>query len=418
MAPFHHPATLAIHADDKLNDSTDVAPVIHVSTTFRYTNDLAHLNPVADEDAFESADISKQPSHVYSRVTAPTTTRFEQILSKLLKGDVLAYSCGLSAFHAELTFLNPKVVAIGKDERGGYHGCHGVLNLYQRDLFADDAAWDAAGLGSGDVVHMETPLNPTGVAYNISEFANRAHRRGAYLSVDATFGPPPLQDPFAHGADIVMHSGTKYFGGHSDMLCGVLAVNPEQERERKAQGQETWWRGLSVDRIFLGSVMGSLEGWLGVRSLRTLELRVQRQSENATELVSWLDARMKEPGVVADTETAGDEGEVVRKSVGKVMHASLQKNGGDWLKEQMPNGFGPVFSLTMQTREMARRLPSKLHLFHHATSLGGVESLIEWRKMSDKGVDDKLLRISVGVEKVEDLKMDLLDGFKSLLAEL
>lgn len=265
---------------------------------------------------------------------------------------------------------------------------------------------------------MESPLNPTGVAYNISEFAKRAEVRGAYLIVDATFGPPPLQNPFTHGADIVMHSGTKYFGGHSDMLCGVLAINPERERERKAQGKEIWWKGLVVDRIFLGSVMGSLEGWLGVRSLRTLELRVQRQSQNATELVNWLDARMKEPGVVADTEQAVEEGGVIRKTVGKLMHASLQKEDTDWLKEQMPNGFGPVFAITMQSREMARTLPSKLHLFHHATSLGGVESLIEWRIMSDKEVDDKLLRISVGVENVEDLKLDLLHGFKSLVAEL
>ena len=265
---------------------------------------------------------------------------------------------------------------------------------------------------------MESPLNPTGVAYNISEVAQRAQARGAYLVVDATFGPPPLQNPFAHGADIVLHSGTKYFGGHSDMLCGVLAVNPERERERKAQGKDTWWKGLMVDRIFLGSVMGSLEGWLGIRSLRTLELRVQRQSQNATEIVSWLDARMKEPGVVAATEQAVDEGDVVRKTVGKVMHASLQKEDTEWLKEQMPNGFGPVFALIMQSREMARTLPSKLHLFHHATSLGGVESLIEWRTMSDDEVDDRLLRISVGVEDVEDLKIDLLEGFKLLAAEL
>ena len=264
---------------------------------------------------------------------------------------------------------------------------------------------------------METPINPFGTAYNISEFAERAHKRGAYLTVDATFGPPPLQDPFAHGADLVMHSGTKYFGGHSDMLCGVLAVNPEHENERRAQSKETWWRALSTDRIFLGSVMGSLEGWLGVRSLRTLELRVQRQSQNATELVTWLHARTREPSVVADTETAGDEGEVIRKTVGKVTHASLQKQDAAWLDKQMPNGYGPVFALTMQSREMARTLPSKLHLFHHATSLGGVESLIEWRTMSDKQMDDKLVRVSVGVENVEDLRADLLEGFKSLLLE-
>ena len=265
---------------------------------------------------------------------------------------------------------------------------------------------------------METPLNPLGIAINISEFAQRAHKRGAHLVVDATFGPPPLQDPFAHGADIVIHSGTKYIGGHSDMLCGVLAVNPEHERERTAQGKGIWWRGLVVDRIFLGSVMGSLEGWLGIRSLRTLELRVQRQSQNATQLVAWLDSRLKEPGAAADTEVAGDEGEAVRRTVGRVTHASLQKDETGWLKEQMPNGFGPVFAMTMQSREAAMRLPSKLHLFHHATSLGGVESLIEWRTMSDHSADEKLLRVSVGVENVEDLKMDLLEGFKSLATEL
>ncbi|KAI9659011.1 MAG: hypothetical protein M1821_001971 [Bathelium mastoideum] len=403
----------------------NVAPALHTSTTFRYTDDLSRLRPTTDESLYEAADLSKQPPYVYSRLTAPNSTRFEQILATLLKGDVVTYSSGLSAFHAALTFLNPKVVAIGHGQLGGYHGCHGVLNLYQRvsgckivDLFADDAVWDAAGLGKGDVVHMESPLNPTGIAYNIAEFADRVRKRGAYLTVDATFGPPPLQNPFVHGADIVMHSGTKYFGGHSDMLCGVLAVNPERERERSAQGMETWWKGLMVDRIFLGSVMGSLEGWLGIRSLRTLELRVQRQSQNATELVAWLDSRTKEPGVVADTEAAGSEGEAVRKTIAKVMHASLQKEDSAWLKEQMPKGFGPVFAITMQSREMARRLPSKLQLFHHATSLGGVESLIEWRTMSDKEVDDKLLRVSVGVENVEDLQLDLLNGFKSLLAEL
>ena len=249
-----------------------------------------------------------------------------------------------------------------------------------------------ADLGPGDVVHLETPVNPTGEAFCIEKYARKAHAKGALLLVDATFGPPGLQDPFVWGADVVMHAGTKYLGGHSDMLCGVLASKIEVLVE-----------GLREERVFLGSVMGSLEGWLGVRSLRTLEVRVQRQSSNCQHLVSWLSGMLK-----------GREGEMVREAVERVQHASLQTDDLEWLTNQMPNGYGPVFAITMKSENLARRLPSKLELFHHATSLGGVESLIEWRAMSDEKVDTRLLRISVGLEHWEDLRDDLMKGFKAL----
>lgn len=252
----------------------------------------------------------------------------------------------------------------------------------------------AEDLAPGDVVHLETPINPTGEAFCIKTYADKAHARGAFLLVDATFGPPGLQEPFRWGADVVMHAGTKYLGGHSDMLMGVLASR-----------REGWVEGLRQERTFLGSVMGGLEGWLGVRSLRTLEVRVGRQSESAGKLVGWLSGEVK----------AGEEG--VGRAVERVWHASLQEGEMGWLREQMPNGFGPVFAVTMRTEEMARRLPSKLDLFHHATSLGGVESLIEWRAMSDKTVDTRLLRVSVGLEHWEDLRDDLARGFQALLSE-
>jgi cystathionine gamma-synthase len=275
---------------------------------------------------------------------------------------------------------------------------HGVKTI---DLHASDADWDAAGLGKGDLVHLETPINPTGEAFQISKFAERAHARGALLSIDSTFGPPGLQDPFAWGADIVMHSGTKYIGGHSDMLCGILATAPTDEGKVRA-------KTLRTERIFLGSVMGNLEGWLGVRSLRTFDLRVQRQSSNATNLVSWLSSALRSNSL--DSETTA-----VRKVVKKVVHASLQTSDMSWLKTQMPNGFGPVFAFYTHTSTQARNLPSKLRLFDHATSLGGVESLIEWRRMSDSGVDETLLRVSVGVENWEDLKADFVAAFRALV---
>lgn len=163
--------------------------------------------------------------------------------------------------------------------------------------------------------------------------------------------------------------------------------------------------GLRGERTYLGSVMGSLEGWLGVRSLRTLELRVRRQSESCEKLVRWLD------GLV------GRQEDVVGGCVERVQHASLQTGDMEWLKRQMPNGYGPVFAVTLKEEGMARRLPSKLELFHHATSLGGVESLVEWRAMSDKSVDPRLARISVGVEQWEDLRDDLRRGFEALAKE-
>lgn len=271
------------------------------------------------------------------------------------------------------------------------------------DLF-DEKTWDEAGLGKGDVVHLETPVNPTGVAYNIADFARKAHNRGAYLTLDSTFAPPPLQDPWKWGVDFVMHSGTKYFGGHSDMLCGVVAVG------RWREGWERDYWGLFEERVYLGAVMGSLEGWLGVRSLRTLELRVGRQSENAGRLVGFLDGCLR-------GEEKGEGSQDVRATVARIEHASLQKEDMEWLREQMPNGYGPVFSVWMKSAEMAKRLPSKLHFFHHATSLGGVESLIEWRKMSDSGVEPEVLRISVGVEGWEDLKSDIVRGCGELVKE-
>ncbi|KAG8627579.1 hypothetical protein KVT40_005062 [Elsinoe batatas] len=421
-APALSPATLAIHADDILNTphTTDVAPSLHLATTYRYPRSPSDLRTIS------SLQPGEAPPHIYSRISNPNTTRLETLLSSLLHGPTLTYASGLAAFHALLVHLHPKVVAIGD----GYHGCHGVLDVYRKltscvvvDVH-DPSTWSGTtddgrdfALGKGDLVHLETPLNPSGVAFDVEKYAALAHERGAWLSIDATFAPPPLLEPFRWGADYVMHSGTKYFGGHSDLLCGVLSV--EQERRGKEGAEKAYWE-LFKERFLLGGVVGSLEGWLGVRSLRTLELRVERQSKNAEELVRWLDGLAGE-GSEADEEVRA----VAKKVVWKVEHASLQardlleKEGKDnWLARQMPNGFGPVFGLYLTEMELAKRLPSKLELFHHATSLGGVESLIEWRRMSDAGVDERLLRVSIGVENVEDLKADFLQGFKALVAEL
>lgn len=296
--------------------------------------------------------------------------------------------------HAALTLLNPRRISVGE----GYHGSHEVISVVSRLSGLQKLGLDcpAEDLNEGDVILLETPINPLGTAFSIEEYAKKAHSRGAYLIVDSTFAPPGLQDPFLWGADIVMHSGSKYFGGHSDLLCGVLVTK-----------RADWTKQLFEDRLALGNVLGNMESWLGLRSLRTLEVRVQRASQNSAKLISWLDTALNAPSPAPGSEEA-----IVQAVLQKMYHASLQKEA--WLEKQMPNGFGPVFAIVLHEEEQAKNLPSKLHYFQHATSLGGVESLIEWRALSDPRVDRKLLRISVGLESWEDLKDDLFQAFKSL----
>ncbi|KAK1777363.1 pyridoxal phosphate-dependent transferase [Copromyces sp. CBS 386.78] len=385
-------ASRSVHADDYINNHQAVAPPMHVSTTFRYAENPDDLRPWDNLNPNAPYD-----SHIYSRDSAPNSTRLEAILTSLLGAPVLTYASGLSAFHAMIVFLNPKRVAIG----GGYHGCHGILKLMKKlnglEQLQLESDADLAKLQPGDIIHVETPLNPTGEARDLAYYRKKADELGCYLTVDATFAPPPLQDPFQFGVDIVMHSGTKYFGGHSDMLCGVLAFRPDKAQE--------WLPELREERLHVGAVLGSLEGWLGVRSLRTFELRIKRQAESAQKLVDWL------------VEEKAKEGSLISEFVTRIQHASQQpeaKEEGSWLRKQMPGGFGPVFSLYLKSEEQAKRFPSKLHLFHHATSLGGVESLIEWRAMSDLDIDKRLLRVSIGVEAWEDLRDDLIQGLEAL----
>ncbi|KAL5090951.1 hypothetical protein Trisim1_003915 [Trichoderma cf. simile WF8] len=381
-------ATRAVHADANVDSHSAVAPALHTSTTYRFADDPDELVPFKDLDPERALG-----SHAYARYTSPNMVRFEAVLTSILGGPALTYSSGLAAFHAILVLLNPRRIAIGE----GYHGCHGIIKMVSRmtGLETLPLDCDASALQPGDIIHIETPLNPTGEAINLQHYADKAHKARAFLTVDATFGPPPLQNPFDFGADIVLHSGTKYFGGHSDMLCGILAVNPKHDFLLK----------LHSDRVYLGSVAGNMESWLGMRSLRTLELRVTRQSATATALVTWLHDQLQ------------DSSSTVHRVVEQVHHASLQAEATEedsWLRKQMPNGYGPVFSITLNDANLAKRLPSKLRLFQHATSLGGVESLIEWRAMTNTSIDQRLVRLSIGVEALEDLTWDLQQGLEAL----
>jgi cystathionine gamma-synthase len=237
----------AIHADDGIEAASDVAPPIHVSTTF---------------------DAENAEGLLYSRFEQPTRRRLEAVLGALDGGEAVTYASGLAAVTAVVAVLRPRQVAIA---RGGYFGCQAAIDAF--------VPWGVkkvpldAPLGEGDLVWLETPLNPTCELQDIAAHAARARAQGARLVVDGTFATPILQRPLGLGADLVLHSTSKYLAGHSDALGGVLVAKDAELARR-----------LRENRVVAGSVPGALETWLTLRGVRTLGLRVRHQTETATRL--------------------------------------------------------------------------------------------------------------------------------------
>jgi len=355
----------------------DVSPPLSLSTTFTCPE------PGSD-------------GHVYSRISNPTRERCETLLGAIegtpsSPARAVLYASGLAATFGALSRLLPSRVAIS----GGYHGTHQVLEQLQRISGGascnpiplptpEDAA---AVLREGDVVWLETPRNPDCHVADVAAYADAARELGGvWVVVDSTFAPPPLQRALTLGADIVMHSTTKYLAGHSDAIGGALCVRDA------ALASE-----LRADRSAVGSTPGALEVWLLMRSLRTLHLRVERQSATAAELAHWLDRAVRR-----------EAGHPLAGLVHSVAHPSLPSDPSHGVaRRQMSGGYGGCFALELASEQAARSLPAALRLFRDATSLGGVESLIEWRRKYDDAISPRLLRVSVGLEEAAHLQEDL-----------
>ncbi|KAF9264516.1 cystathionine gamma-synthase [Marasmius fiardii PR-910] len=370
-----------IHGDAHIarrGERAEVAPSISVSTTFRTPAD-------PDMDSFDY--MRDPPRHVYSRYTQDVSTRAEHVLSKINDGYALTYSSGLSACFAAVAYYKPKRIAV----RRGYWGCHETFAVYRQIRDCEIIDLDDE-YQPGDLCWLETPVNPTGESRDIKYYADKIHKVGGKLVIDSTFAPPPLQYPFKFDADCILHSATKYLGGHSDLLAGVLVVKTEGE-----------WETLMKNRTYMGMVMGSLEAWLLLRSLRTLHLRVPRQSKTATVIAGWL------RNVIEETKSGQAYDGVPPSVLSKVYHSSLQQpdERGFDPKNQMEGGYNATFSIVLSDIYYAKHLPTQTMYFVPATSLGGVESLIEYRARVDPTEDPLLVRLSVGVEDPEELKEDL-----------
>lgn len=330
-------STLAIHADDEYGSSKDVAPAMHVSTTFRYPVD--HNICAAVDRGFLDASVlpieASKATHVYSRDSTETRDRLEAVLGSLESAFAVTYSSGSSAFFAALQFYQPKQILMPQE---GYHGAHGVVGLYTRSRnvkvlhLTDSEAENKVLLQSlqkSDLLWLESPQNPRGEVSDLDLFKKHC-ASGVVIGVDSTFAPPPIQCMLSNGAHIVMHSSTKYLGGHSDLLGGVLMTKEKDVRDK-----------LLHDREFLGSVMGQHEAWLLLRSLRTFHLRVLRQSRSAAEIAAWLNSKL-------DASSNDPALDVVRK----VWHASIPDCPGHDAAKRQGNGWSGVLSIEVRLQSI------------------------------------------------------------------
>jgi cystathionine gamma-synthase len=368
-----HPATLAAQGLGWVDDSTKaVIPPIHLSATYLRDPDNEYRG---------------RPS--YGRPGNPSFNQPEALLARLEGGAAaLLFSSGMAAATAVFLALRPgdEVVA----PKVMYWGLRKWLQTFASDWglvvkFVDaermDAIAKALRPGKTKLLWLESPANPTWDLTDIAEAAKLAHAVGALVAVDSTVAAAILTHPIALGADIVMHSATKYLNGHTDVVAGALV----------AARQDAFWERIVAVRKDVGAILGPFEAWLLLRGMRTLPLRIERVCRSAQAIAEHF---------------AGDA------RVGAVLYPGLPNHPGHEIaRRQMTGGFGGMVSIRLRHGEMAAiSTAARVKLWKRATSLGGVESLIEHRASIEGAgtpVPSDLLRLSVGIEDAKDLITDL-----------
>jgi cystathionine gamma-lyase len=373
---MHGFATRAIHAGQDA-DPTTGATVVPIYATSTYTQAAP-----GDHKGYE-----------YSRTANPTRTALETCLAALEGGERgLAFASGLAATTAVLSLLRPgDEVAAAADLYGGTYRLlervfkpWGLVCRYTDD--PSPAAFARIVTPATKLVWIETPTNPLLQILDVAGIAGVAHKAGAMLAVDNTFASPYLQQPLQLGADLVVHSTTKYLGGHSDVVGGAVVGTRERLQP------------IAFYQNAAGGVPGPFDAWLTLRGLKTLAVRMRQHCDNARQLAGWL---------------------VEQKNVERVFYPGLPNHPGHELAKRQMRDFGGMISIRLKGgKDGALRFMTRTKLFSLAESLGGVESLvchpatmthasIPVEVRTARGVDDGLVRLSVGIEDVEDLREDL-----------
>jgi cystathionine beta-lyase/cystathionine gamma-synthase len=372
----YHLDTLAIHAGQEPDPTTG-----------------AIMTPIYQTSTYVQPAPAEHRGYEYSRTDNPTRTALQELIAAIEGGKYgLAFSSGLAAIDTVLRLLNPgDHVIVGNDVYGGTYRL--FMRVFARygltfswvDL-SDLKQVEAAFTPQTRLLWLETPTNPLMALADMAALARtvpQSAEQRVIVAVDNTFASPAIQQPLLFGADIVMHSSTKYLNGHSDAVGGLLALNDDQ---------------LYADLKFLqnavGAVPGPMDCFLVMRGIKTLGVRMERHSSNAMQIAQFLEDH---------------------PSVKQVMYPGLESHPQYELARRQMKLFGGMISILVEDEAAARRMVSRTKLFALAESLGGVESLIEHpysmthasTANSPIAVPPELVRLSVGIEHVDDLIADL-----------
>lgn len=349
--------------------------------------------PIYQSATYVHPGVGQSTGYDYSRVSNPTRQYLEETIASLENGThALAFATGMAAVSCimELFKQGDHIIA-SSDLYGGsirlfehISKKNGILMDYADDL--DGERLEKLITENTKAVYIETPTNPMMHVTNIKEISNITKKKHILLIVDNTFLTPYFQKPLNLGADIVIHSGTKYLSGHNDTLAGFLVVNNSELEEQLRFIYKT-----------VGTCLSPFDSWLVLRGIKTLPIRMDRQQQSAMILAEWL---------------------TKHKKVTKVFYAGLPSHPGYEVCKKQATGFGGMISFEVDSENTAKQVLKQVQIILYAESLGGVETLITYpmlqthadvpvEERNAKGIHERLLRLSVGLENVNDLIEDL-----------
>ncbi|MBN2221380.1 MAG: PLP-dependent transferase [Vallitaleaceae bacterium] len=374
------PSTLCIHAAQKKHDLTGaICMPIYQSATFTHPS-------VGSSTGFD-----------YSRLQNPTREHVEEVVCALEHGhDAIAFSTGMAAIMACLElFCSGDHLIASDDLYGGSHRIFTHLKAKKNIELdyvntSDSLEIEKALRPNTKAIFIETPTNPMMKITDLQAVARIAKEQQLILIVDNTFLTPYFQNPLDLGAHIVIHSGTKFLGGHNDTLAGFLVTSKPDIAEELRYIAKT-----------IGACLSPFDAFLITRGIKTLAVRLERQQKSALTLAHWLEKQ---------------------EAIEKVWYPGLPTHPGYEVNQKQASGFGSMLSIHVKSPEIACKVLEKVRILQYAESLGGVESLITYpmlqthadvpeEEREKKGINNRLLRISVGLESVDDLIFDLEQAF-------
>ncbi len=369
-------STICIHAGQEPDPSTG-----------------AIITPIYQTSTYVQDALGVHKGYEYARTQNPTRAALEANVAAMEKGKAgFAFASGMAATSAVLTLLQSgdHVVVTDNTYGGTYRLFERVLRKYQLDFTyvdtSDVAQIEGAIRPNTRLLFLETPTNPVLRLTDLAAASEAAHRRGVAVAVDNTFASPYVQRPLEFGADLVVHSTTKFLNGHSDSVGGVVVATRDDHIE--------WLRFVQNAQ---GAILGPMDAWLVLRGTKTLPIRMERHNANAEVLAAYLAGHRK---------------------VKRVHYPGLPAHPQHALAKRQMHGYGGLISFELGTLEAARTLLNNVRLMALAESLGGVETLISHpasmthasvppERRRQIGLTDDMVRVSVGIEDVEDLRADL-----------